>query len=1041
MADDDIIQKISLEGGDDVVAGLDDIGKAGQDAFSTIGNAADSIGDKLGSAFSSLGDAAKDAFSDVQRAAEQGFSGVSEAVSKVGDIAGDAFNNLRETAQEAFGGMGDAAAPAADKLSQTFQRIGDQSQQTFQKLGEGGQQVAKLGDSFSDLGQTVGQAISGMSSVLGQPAQVIGQLVSKVSGASSSIGSAAGSIVDSFKMIGSAASAVGAVIGAAEWGGTAVDHLNQLRQSLNMTAGGFAQVAEAASSISMPLDSFAGTVGKINDGIKQATVSLGEQAEMMKVYEERAALFNSRNSGEDPVKRREEQAAAAQDRMQARMHRMQQSILDSANPFEAISANFAKFVQGAELSSTTLERLQKQAEALQKLPPEIRFFKAFEELQELQKTQPELASRLMNLLSDQSAKLGENLSAIVEKGKAAKAEFDRLGPEGFAKAQELKVTGADEMAAQLSKVTSAWTQMTSAAKSAGIALAAALGPVAVGALEGITAIINGLNSIIKTAENTLVALGKVAKWAVGAETPEEKKKQAERTRIETEKDQDLAYSDPKAFRQSLGPLGVVGAGGFDLMNMFKEMFMGAAPQQRQTPEFLKDIFNPDNFKLFKPDPNEQRDRGFQPYREFDSSQFAPGRQSAKTAGDGLEKVGPAADAAAAALNKVGNASPQTPAQKAVGGEIGGWGGPKSDSVPIMASKGEFVVRADGSNLQDAIDHFKGRGGSQKLAMQDPEHYKIIGESAKGKDEAGFDPRGEGDFNWHGGPVGYQAGGAVSEDGVSLAEDDTRERKSAQQIKYEQGLIKAYQEGQDLKEQYEKLKKAVADAEDEFSHFIKAPTGGLNPAYDKAYQKAKDNIEEAKKALKKFMVAHIKEFGEQPQTSGGTNVTAQAQNLWEKYTSQFYDGGLIRASSLSKIADSGAAADSGSASTSMAGGGLIGGYGTGTSDSNLIRASRGEYVVTASGSNLGDAIAHFTRGFAGGGLVEGFTNAVASIPGYASGGAVTKTGSNTLGHHQLDIRTNAGSFSASVNEDTMQGIRNSALSGKLSQTGQRPSWFS
>jgi hypothetical protein len=74
---------------------------------------------------------------------------------------------------------------------------------------------------------------------------------------------------------------------------------------------------------------------------------------------------------------------------------------------------------------------------------------------------------------------------------------------------------------------------------------------------------------------------------------------------------------------------------------------------------------------------------------------------------------------------------------------------------------------------------------------------------------------------------------------------------------------------------------------------------------------------------------------------------------------------------------------------MASGGLVGGYGG--IDTNLIRATRGEFVVTRSGSNLGDAIRYFTKGYAEGGLVGGFIDAIGSIPGYASGGIVVGGG--------------------------------------------------
>lgn len=126
----------------------------------------------------------------------------------------------------------------------------------------------------------------------------------------------------------------------------------------------------------------------------------------------------------------------------------------------------------------------------------------------------------------------------------------------------------------------------------------------------------------------------------------------------------------------------------------------------------------------------------------------------------------------------------------------------------------------------------------------------------------------------------------------------------------------------------------------------------------------------------------------------------------------------------------------------AGGGPVRGPGSGTSDSVPIRASAGEYVVRADGSNLRDAVSFFTRGFAMGGLVTGFTG---SVRGYAEGGAVVPhaatNGSNVASYHALDITTDKGSFRAQVTQDTMAALQSSALSSKLSQTGERPSWFS
>jgi hypothetical protein len=148
------------------------------------------------------------------------------------------------------------------------------------------------------------------------------------------------------------------------------------------------------------------------------------------------------------------------------------------------------------------------------------------------------------------------------------------------------------------------------------------------------------------------------------------------------------------------------------------------------------------------------------------------------------------------------------------------------------------------------------------------------------------------------------------------------------------------------------------------------------------------------------------------------------------------------------------------------------------EGGLIRASKGEYLVSADGSNLGDAISHFTRGYQGGGpidvsnlmlrntqpaqdthlqpgpealgleegaarLASSFAAGVAqmesTMPGpYVAGGG---GGGGMAGYHQLDIRTNQGSFSAMIAPDTMTALQSSALGAKISSTGQRPSWYS
>jgi len=80
-----------------------------------------------------------------------------------------------------------------------------------------------------------------------------------------------------------------------------------------------------------------------------------------------------------------------------------------------------------------------------------------------------------------------------------------------------------------------------------------------------------------------------------------------------------------------------------------------------------------------------------------------------------------------------------------------------------------------------------------------------------------------------------------------------------------------------------------------------------------------------------------------------------------------------------------------------------------------------------------------------GMTGSFADSFARMPAFAAGGGIGGVRGNStpaaLSHHELDIRTNAGNFTARVDEDTMEAIRSSSLGGKLSMTGQRPTWYS
>lgn len=180
----------------------------------------------------------------------------------------------------------------------------------------------------------------------------------------------------------------------------------------------------------------------------------------------------------------------------------------------------------------------------------------------------------------------------------------------------------------------------------------------------------------------------------------------------------------------------------------------------------------------------------------------------------------------------------------------------------------------------------------------------------------------------------------------------------------------------------------------------------------------------------------------PTRDAGTDVVAKqaaAASSSDKLASSLDSA----ASSADNLASAmGNAADKASQQSSgegKASGGYLHGPGSETSDSIPIMASRGEYVVNAS------SVRRYGVGFMNS-INSGFLRGggfVGSLQGYAGGGAVTGRAAMSGGQslHALDIRTNAGTFRATVTPDTMEAIQNSALASKLSATGERPSWWS
>lgn len=119
------------------------------------------------------------------------------------------------------------------------------------------------------------------------------------------------------------------------------------------------------------------------------------------------------------------------------------------------------------------------------------------------------------------------------------------------------------------------------------------------------------------------------------------------------------------------------------------------------------------------------------------------------------------------------------------------------------------------------------------------------------------------------------------------------------------------------------------------------------------------------------------------------------------------------------------------------GGIIGGVGTGTSDSNLARVSKGEFIVTANGSNIMDAVNHFASGYRFGGIVGDAP--ISSMPRFADGGLVPAMGARS-GHMTVDLRTDHGTVQVLASEDTAKQLDRMSVGQQLTSSGRKPGWY-
>ena len=124
---------------------------------------------------------------------------------------------------------------------------------------------------------------------------------------------------------------------------------------------------------------------------------------------------------------------------------------------------------------------------------------------------------------------------------------------------------------------------------------------------------------------------------------------------------------------------------------------------------------------------------------------------------------------------------------------------------------------------------------------------------------------------------------------------------------------------------------------------------------------------------------------------------------------------------------------------MASGGVIGGSGTGTSDSNLAWVSRGEHVMPAAAVAQPGVLSLLETLRTSGGSLRGIgrfaTGGVVSMPALASA-------SGGMGHlGTVDLRTDHGSVTMMASTSAVDQLSRMAVQKRITSTGRKPGFIS
>jgi hypothetical protein len=672
----------------------------------------------------------------VDQGAKQAESAITSAMNKI--------KTSVEDASKSFAGLGDAVSKAGSNIAAAGQAFTAGFSKGMHELGESAESgMKRVAGALGEGGKLIlefGEKVAGAVPNAVKAFDEIGEAFSKAGGGMKGVTAAAGALGEALPTIATGAAAVVGAMTALETATAGIGaHLLDLRESAAGTEGAFAKLEIMGRQTSLGIDAMVSVITTLRSGIKDSARELHDFAESLQVMRDRQrdATENLEiHKRELELTKKEQQgynvevqqsalahqkqqlelqrSETALERLTARMNRQIREMQDNASGITKIFLGFA------DLKIMEPEKIEKIANVLddlkKKAGPEqlVAFMRAMEELgskspeaalkvqKAMDATFGSNVARLLREYQDELQRTGTLSEESAERISHAMGNLskDQAGALDKLK-QEMKRTGeeAENMAARFG----AAFAKTEAGKAAISGLHNAIGVLDVG-LQLLSAAINANYEILLAWVNGyLQADAAISQFFGNMKRAAEDIKQYNENlntmrKIEKENREiieNIRKGSPATPQEGqpvqpeqLGPMQYVPPPHSELESAGQDAAKSLKSLAEATPQ------NTDAQKeaaeAAKKNADAQTDAA-EPVKNL-------GEKAADTSSI-LDKLVSAISSAIASISGTPVSEQAHPAGMASGGMLHGPGTETSDSIPILASRGEYVVNAD------AVKHY------------------------------------------------------------------------------------------------------------------------------------------------------------------------------------------------------------------------------------------------------------------------------------------------------------------------------------------------